>query len=36
MAVSDDEQGMKVKPTAVRESAYDKGMFTIKGGGHGH
>ena len=36
MAVSDDEQGMKVKPTAVRESAYDSGMFTIKGGGHGH
>jgi gluconate 2-dehydrogenase gamma chain len=36
MAVSDDEQGMKVKPTAVRESAYDNGMFTIKGGGHGH
>jgi gluconate 2-dehydrogenase gamma chain len=36
MAVSDDEQGMKVKPTAVRESAYDSAMFTIKGGGHGH
>src|SRR5215467_3961567 len=36
MAVSDDEQGMKVKPTSVRESAYDSGMFTIKGGGHGH
>jgi gluconate 2-dehydrogenase gamma chain len=36
MAVSDDEQSMKAKPTAVRESAYDNGMFTIRGGGHGH
>jgi gluconate 2-dehydrogenase gamma chain len=36
MAVSDDEQGMKAKPTAVRESAYDNEMFTIRGGGHGH
>jgi gluconate 2-dehydrogenase gamma chain len=36
MAVSDDEQGMKAKPTAVRESAYENGMFTIRGAGHGH
>jgi gluconate 2-dehydrogenase gamma chain len=36
MAVSEDEQGMKVKPTPIRESAYDNKMFTIKGGGHGH
>jgi gluconate 2-dehydrogenase gamma chain len=36
MAVSDDEQGMKDKPTAVRKSAYDNGMFTIRGGGHDH
>src|SRR6201987_2330081 len=36
MAVSDDEQGMKAKPTAVRESAYENAMFTIRGGDHGH
>jgi gluconate 2-dehydrogenase gamma chain len=36
MAVSDDEQGMKATPTAVRESAYENGMFTTRGGGHGH
>lgn len=36
MAVSDNEQGMKAKPTAVRESAYENGMFTIRGAGHGH
>src|SRR5580693_1297205 len=36
MAVSDDEQSMKVKPKAVRESAYENAMFTIRGGDHGH
>ena len=36
MAVSEDEQRMKPKPTAVRESAYDGAMFTMKGGSHGH
>ena len=30
MAVSDDEQDMKAKPTAVRESAYENAMFTIR------
>jgi gluconate 2-dehydrogenase gamma chain len=36
MAVSEDEQRMKVKPTAIRKSAYDDGMFTMTGGSHGH
>jgi gluconate 2-dehydrogenase gamma chain len=36
MAVSGDEQRMKPKPPAVRESAYDSAMFTMKGGSHGH
>jgi hypothetical protein len=36
MAVSEDEQRMKPKPPAVRESAYDGAMFTMKGGSHGH
>lgn len=36
MAVSEDEQRMKVKPTAIRKSAYDDEMFTMKGGSRGH
>jgi gluconate 2-dehydrogenase gamma chain len=36
MAVSEDEQRIKAKPTAIRKSAYDDEMFTMKGGGHGH
>jgi gluconate 2-dehydrogenase gamma chain len=36
MAVSEDEQRMNPKPPAVRESAYDSAMFTMKGGSHGH
>jgi gluconate 2-dehydrogenase gamma chain len=36
MAVSEDEQQIKAKPTAIRKSAYDDEMFTMKGGGHGH
>jgi gluconate 2-dehydrogenase gamma chain len=36
MAVSEDEQRMKPKQPAVRESAYDGAMFTMKGGSHGH
>jgi hypothetical protein len=36
MAVSEDEQRMKPKPLAVRESAYDGAMFTMKGGRHDH
>ena len=36
MAVSEDEQRMKPKPSVVRESAYDGAMFTMKGGSHGH
>jgi gluconate 2-dehydrogenase gamma chain len=36
MAVSEDDQRMKVKPTTTRKSAYDDGMFTMKGGSHGH
>jgi gluconate 2-dehydrogenase gamma chain len=36
MAVSEDEQRMKVKPTAIRKSAYDDEMFTMKGGNRGH
>jgi len=35
MAVSEDEQRIKAKPTAIRKSAYDDEMFTMKGGGHG-
>ena len=36
MAVSEDEERMKVKPTAIRKSAYDDEMFTMKGGSRGH
>ena len=36
MAVSEDEQRIKEKPAAIRKSAYDDEMFTMKGGGHGH
>src|SRR5215470_12682612 len=36
MAVSEDEQRMKVKPSAIRKSAYDDAMFTMKGGSRGH
>ena len=36
MAVSEDEQRMKVRPTAIRKSAYDDEMFTMKGGNRGH
>src|ERR1700746_3416449 len=36
MAVGEEEQRMKPKPQSVRGSAYDEGMFTMKGGGHGH
>jgi gluconate 2-dehydrogenase gamma chain len=36
MAVSEYEQRMKVKPTAIRKSAYDDEMFTMKGGNRGH
>jgi len=36
MAVSEDEQRIKTRPTAIRKSAYDDEMFTMKGGGHGH
>jgi gluconate 2-dehydrogenase gamma chain len=36
MVVSEDEQRMKVKPTAIRKSAYDDEMFTMKGGNRGH
>ena len=36
MAVSEDEQRMKVRPTAIRKSAYDDEMFTMKGGSRGH
>jgi gluconate 2-dehydrogenase gamma chain len=36
MAVSEDEQRMKEKPTAIRNSAYDSEMFTMKGDSHGH
>jgi gluconate 2-dehydrogenase gamma chain len=36
MAVSEDEQRIKAKPAAIRKSAYDDEMFTMKGGGHGH
>ena len=36
MAVSEDEQRMKMKPTAIRRSAYDDEMFTMKGGNRGH
>jgi len=36
MAVSEDEQRLKVKPTAIRKSAYDDEMFTMKGGSRGH
>jgi gluconate 2-dehydrogenase gamma chain len=36
MAVSEDEQRMKVKPTAIRKSAYDDEMLTMKGGNRGH
>jgi gluconate 2-dehydrogenase gamma chain len=36
MAVSEDEQRIKARPTAIRKSAYDDEMFTMKGGGHGH
>ena len=35
VAVAEDEQRMR-KPAAVRTSAYDDPMFTLKGGGHGH
>jgi gluconate 2-dehydrogenase gamma chain len=35
MTVSEDEQRMKA-PKAVRNSAYDEAMFTMKGGSHGH
>ena len=34
--VSDDEQRMNVRAKMIRKSAYDYGMFTMKGGGHGH
>ena len=34
-AVAEDEQRLR-KPTAIRKSAYDDPMFTLKGGGHGH
>jgi len=36
MAVSEDEQRMKMKPTAIRRSAYDDEMFIMKGGNRGH
>ena len=36
MAVGEDEQRLKMKPQPVRRSAYDDGMFTLGGGGHGH
>jgi hypothetical protein len=36
MTVSEDEQRMTPKPGAIRESAYDSAMFTMKGGSHGH
>jgi gluconate 2-dehydrogenase gamma chain len=36
MAVGEEEQRMKPKPQSVRGSAYDEGMFTMNGGGHGH
>jgi len=36
MAVSEDEHRIKAKSTAIRKSAYDDEMFTMKGGGHGH
>ena len=32
---AEDDQRMR-KPTAIRKSAYDDPMFTLKGGGHGH
>jgi gluconate 2-dehydrogenase gamma chain len=35
MTVREDEQRMKA-PKAVRNSAYDEAMFTMKGGDHGH
>jgi gluconate 2-dehydrogenase gamma chain len=35
VAVAEDEQRTR-KPAAVRTSAYDDPMFTLKGGGHGH
>ena len=36
IAVTEDEQRMKVKPTAIHKSAYDDEMFTMKGGSRGH
>jgi gluconate 2-dehydrogenase gamma chain len=35
MTVGEDEQRMKA-PKAVRKSAYDEAMFTMKGGAHDH
>jgi gluconate 2-dehydrogenase gamma chain len=35
MTVGEDEQRMKT-PKAVRKSAYDEAMFTMKGGAHDH
>jgi gluconate 2-dehydrogenase gamma chain len=35
MTVGEDEQRMKA-PNAVRKSAYDEAMFTMKGGAHDH
>jgi gluconate 2-dehydrogenase gamma chain len=35
MTVGEDEQRMKA-PKAVRKSAYDEAMFTVKGGAHDH
>jgi len=34
-AAAEDDQRLR-KPTAIRKSAYDDPMFTLKGGGHGH
>jgi gluconate 2-dehydrogenase gamma chain len=35
MSVGEDDQRMKA-PKAVRKSAYDEAMFTMRGGAHGH
>ena len=36
LAVSEDDQRMGVRPSPVRQSAYDNSTFTLKGGSHGH
>ncbi len=36
LVVGADDQRMNARPQAVRRSAYDEAMFTLKGGGHDH